>query len=64
MSNTHIALDLVFVNEAKRIVHIAHDCAPYSTKAIPSYEYAKYAVEVNGGYCKTKGIKIGQYIDY
>lgn len=64
MKNTHIALDIIFVNEAKRIVHIAYNCEPYSLKSIPSYEYAKYVVEVNSGYCKEKGVNIGQYIKF
>ncbi len=64
MKNTHIALDIVFVNEAKEIVHIAPNCAPYSMRAIPSYEYAKFVVEVNSGYCKDKGIKVGDSISF
>lgn len=62
MKNVPIALDIIFVNEAKEIVHIAYDCTPYSTRSIPSYEYAKYVVEVNAGYCKKHQIKVGDFI--
>lgn len=64
MKNTHIALDILFVNEAKEIVHIAPNCAPYSMQGIPSYEYAIYVVEVNAGYCKDKGIQVGHLISF
>jgi len=64
MKNTHIALDLVFVNANKEIVHIAENCQPYSLKSIPSFEYAKYVVEVNAGYCKEFGVHVGNSIDF
>jgi uncharacterized membrane protein (UPF0127 family) len=62
MKNTHIPLDIIFVNNEKTIVHIAENCEPYSLKPIPSFEYAKYVVEVNGGYARKHGIKVGSEI--
>ena len=52
------------MNEAKEIVHIAENTTPYSVESIPSYEYAKYVVEVNAGFCKLQNIKTGHFIHY
>lgn len=59
MKNTDIALDLIFVNANLSVVHIAKNCKPYSLEPISSFEYAKYVVEVNAGFCKKHGIKTG-----
>lgn len=64
MKNTHIPLDLIFVNNEMRVVHIAKNAQPYSLKQIPSFEYARYVVEVNAGYCNEFGIKVGSYISF
>jgi len=64
MKNTHIPLDIIFVNANKQIVHIAEKTEPYSLKSIPSFEYAQYVVEVNAGYCKQYNIKTGNFISF
>jgi len=62
MRETHIPLDIIFVNANKEIVHIAKNCTPYSLESIPSMEYAKYVVEVNAGFCNKFDIKLGNII--
>lgn len=64
MKNTHIPLDLIFVNNDLRIVHIAKNAQPYSLKQIPSFEYARYVVEVNAGYCGKYKVNVGNYIAF
>lgn len=64
MKNTHIPLDIIFINAEKEIVHIAENTIPYSLRSVPSYEYAMFVVEVNAGYCKNKGILTGHKIDF
>ncbi len=64
MKNTHIALDLIFVNAEKEIVHIATNNAPYSLKQINSYEYAMYVVEVNADFCLKYKINTGDKISF
>ncbi len=64
MKNTHIPLDIIFVNEEKTIVHIAENCEPYSLKPIPSFEYAKYVVEVTAGFSQKNSIKVGSRINF
>lgn len=62
MKNTHIPLDIIFVSQTMRVVHIAENCIPYSLDQIPSFEYAKYVVEVNAGFSKKFGLKPGYQI--
>lgn len=64
MKNTHLALDIIFVNSNKDIVYIAENCQPYSTQSIPSYEYAQFVVEVTAGYCSQNNIRVGNSIDF
>jgi uncharacterized membrane protein (UPF0127 family) len=51
MKNTRIPLDIIFINENFRIVHIAKHRIPYSTDPIPSIKPARYVLEVNAGFC-------------
>lgn len=64
MKNTHIPLDIIFINTEKEIVHIASQTKPYSLQSIPSIEYAKYVVEVNAGFCSNFNITTGNHIAY
>jgi uncharacterized protein len=64
MKNTHIPLDIIFINANKQIVHFAENTEPYSLRSIPSFEYAQYVVEVNAGYCKEYKIQTGNYISF
>jgi len=57
MKNTQIPLDIIFINQSLSIVHIAENCQPYSLESIPSFEYAKFAVEVPAGFSKKYRLK-------
>ena len=64
MKNTFIPLDIMFLDEQKKIVTIQANRIPFSEEAIPSYENAKYVLEVNAGYCKRKGIEKGDLLKF
>lgn len=64
MKNTFIPLDILFIGEDKKIVTIQANRIPFSEESIPSYENAKYVLEVNAGYCLRKGIKKGDSIKW
>ena len=64
MKNTIIPLDILYVNENKEIVYIHKNTTPYSEQSLPSYENAKYVVEVNGGFTDRYGIKVGDSISF
>jgi uncharacterized protein len=62
MKNTMISLDIIYVNEQKKIISIQKNATPYSEQTLPSFGNAQYVVEVNGGYCERNGIKVGDSI--
>lgn len=64
MKNTHISLDIMYVNSDRRIVSIASNTIPYSQEQIPSIKPAQYVVEVNAGFAARHGIKEGDYIQF
>ncbi|TFH23732.1 MAG: DUF192 domain-containing protein [Myxococcales bacterium] len=63
MKNTPLPLDIIYIGEDARIVSIAQNTTPYSTRAIPSRAPARYVLEVNGGFCRRRGIKVGSEVD-
>lgn len=62
MHKTYLPLDMLFINDDGRIVHIAHDTTPLSTTKIPSVRPASAVLEINGGLASELGIKIGDRI--
>ena len=52
MKNTIIPLDMIWIDEGKKVVHIAHDVPPCQADPCPSYPpnaNAKYVLELGGG---------------
>lgn len=64
MKNTYLPLDILFLDESKKIVTIQANRTPFSEEQIPSFEEAKYVLEVNAGYCKRKGIEKGDLVKW
>lgn len=64
MKNTYLPLDILFLDESKKIVTIQANRTPFSEEQIPSFENAKYVLEVNAGYCKRKGIEKGESVKW
>jgi uncharacterized protein len=64
MKNTLISLDLLFVDEAKKIVTIQKYAQPKSENSIPSTKPAKYVIEVNAGFCDRYQIKEGYEVKF
>lgn len=61
MLNTYIHLDIVFIDENKKIISI-QEGVPESLRQVISPSPAKYVLEVNKGVCLQKGISIGDLI--
>ena len=59
MKNTFISLDMLFVDEAGRIVHIAHSTTPLSLTRIPSRYPVLAVLEIRGGLSRELGIEVG-----
>jgi uncharacterized protein len=64
MKNTKISLDIIFADANKKIVTIQKHTIPYSEAPVPSFEDAKYVVEVNAGFTDRYSIKEGDKIRF
>lgn len=60
MKNTRIPLDIIYIDENKKVINIAKNAEPYSETGVPtSSAPAKYVLEINGGSSDKWGIKEG-----
>ena len=64
MKNTHVSLDMIFVNKNKKIIRIHKYTEPYTTKSYTSGAPAIYVVEVVAGFSDQYGIEPGWSIDW
>lgn len=62
MKDTLIALDMIWMDEHKRIVTILNNVLPCETEQCPAYlpdRDAQFVLEVNAGVASEMGIKVG-----
>jgi len=64
MHNTPLSLDMIFVDENRRILNIAESTMPMSKQTYTSRGPAKYVVEVRAGFSKRHGIEEGMKIQW
>lgn len=64
MKNTHISLDIIYIDDKFRIVSIARNTVPFSEASIPSEKDGMYVVEVNAGFCEKYNIKENDIINF
>jgi len=62
MKNTYIPLDMIFIRADGRILRIAENAEPLSTKIIPSRGLAKGVLEVIAGTAQKYGIAPGDRV--
>lgn len=62
MKNTPLSLDMLFIDEAGRIRHIAERTEPFSERIIGSGGPVRYVIEVNGGRADALGIRPGDQL--
>ena len=65
MKDMLIEIDIIFIDESGFIVDIAENnepCTEYYCPQITSSEMYKYVLEVNSGFCRINGVKVGQNI--
>jgi len=62
MKNTFISLDMIFIQADGRILRIAENTEPQSTRIIPSGGLAKGVLEVIAGTAKKYGIEPGDRV--
>lgn len=63
MKNTPLSLDIIFIGDTGRIIHIAEGTTPFSEKTISSQGPARYVLEVLAGTSRRLGIKPGDQVD-
>jgi len=64
MKNTYISLDMIFIRADGRILRIAENTEPLSTKIIPSRGPAKGVLEVIAGTAQKYGIAPGDRVGH
>jgi uncharacterized protein len=62
MMNTYVPLSVAFIDTEGTIINIA-DMQPHTQTAHPAARPAKYALEMNQSWFKTRGIKPGDKIE-
>lgn len=64
MKDTQVPLDMYWINEDKKIVHIEHNVSPDSyPRQYVSENPAKYILETNAGYARRHGISVGNKVE-
>jgi hypothetical protein len=63
MRNTRIPLDILFIDEAHRIVRLYASTTPFSEASLPSGVPVRFVLEVPGGFCARSGIAEGDEVD-
>ena len=64
MENTYIPLDMIFIRGDGRILRIAENTTPLSTRIIPSGGPVRAVLEVIGGTARKLGIAPGDRVAY
>jgi hypothetical protein len=62
MKNTILPLDMLFINADMEIVTIHADTTPFSEQSYPSSRPARYVLEVNAGFARDHGIRLGDRV--
>lgn len=59
MKNTEIPLDMIFADASGTIVGAVERAEPYSEQTVGVDGYSQFVLEVNGDFCASHGIKVG-----
>ena len=62
MRNTQMSLDMIFIDKNGKIINIAKNTMPYSTKGISSGGSIQWVLEINGGLSDLMNIKNGDHV--
>lgn len=64
MKNTKFPLDLIYIDNDKKIVSFQENAKPFDETSLPSQVPAQYVLEVNAGLAETWLLEIGDRIEY
>jgi len=64
MHNTQIPLDMLFAGSDRRVIGIITNAEPYNDTPLEVAGDSQYVLEVNAGFCKKHGIKVGDRLEF
>ncbi|MBN1653046.1 MAG: DUF192 domain-containing protein [Deltaproteobacteria bacterium] len=64
MRNTHIPLDMIFIESGMRILGIVEDTTPLSDESCSVSGESQYVLEVNAGFAKAHGLCRGVKVEF
>tara|TARA_R110002050_G_scaffold281956_1_gene429622 strand:- start:31528 stop:32010 length:483 start_codon:yes stop_codon:yes gene_type:complete len=64
MKNTHIPLDLIYIDDAYKIISFQKNAKPFDESSLPSKAPAKYVLEINAGLIDNWKLSVGDIINY
>jgi uncharacterized membrane protein (UPF0127 family) len=64
MKNTEFSLDIIYINNAKKIVSITKNTTPFDQTSLPSGAPARYVLEVNAGLTDDWNLAIGDIVEW
>lgn len=64
MKNTEFALDIIYIDDTKRVVSIQKNAKPLDPTSLPSEGACQYVLEVNAGLSDTWGLEKGDHISW
>lgn len=67
MKDTKIPLDMIWINDSRRVVHVEANVPPCRKDPCPSYvpaSEARYVLEVNAGKARSWGINVGSRLQF
>ncbi|WP_422105645.1 DUF192 domain-containing protein [Winogradskyella sp.] len=64
MKNTKIPLDIIYIDEDKRIVSFQKNAKPFDERSLPSEVPAKYVLEINAGLSDEWQLEVGDRIEF
>ncbi|WP_035483304.1 DUF192 domain-containing protein [Gaetbulibacter saemankumensis] len=64
MKNTHIPLDIIYIDPNNKIVSFQKNAKPFDERSLPSNFPAKYVLEINAGLSDMWNLKVSDSIAY
>ncbi|HEX6179139.1 MAG TPA: DUF192 domain-containing protein [Thermoanaerobaculia bacterium] len=67
MKNTMIPLDIIWIDEQRRVVHVKENVPPCRSDPCPSYDpgvAARYVLELGGGVARKHGVAAGAQLRF
>jgi len=67
MKNCRFPIDILWLDEDRRIVHVAEAVPPCKADPCPSYEplrRARYVVEINAGQARKENARVGERVSF